>query len=120
LFRDEKFNVPIIGVAKAGWHLEQFRARARDSLNHHGGADPDTLRKMLELLRYVDGDYADSATFGRLRQELGTTRRPLHYLAIPPNLFATVVEGLAASGCAANGRVVVEKPSVVTSPRPSN
>ena len=110
LVRDEKFNVPIIGVAKAGWHLEQFRARARDSLDHHGGADPDTLRKMLELLRYVDGDYADSATFGRLRQELGTTRRPLHYLAIPPNLFATVVEGLAASGCAANGRVVVEKP----------
>ena len=110
LVRDEEFDVPIIGVAKAGWHLEQFRARARDSLDHHGGADPDTLRKLLGLLRYVDGDYADPATFARLRQELGATRRPLHYLAIPPDLFAPVVEGLAASGCAANGRVVVEKP----------
>ena len=110
LIRDEKFDVPIIGVAKAGWQLEQFRARARDSLDHHGGADPDTLRKLLDLLRYVDGDYADPATFARLRQELGAAQRPLHYLAIPPALFATVVEGLAASGCAANGRVVVEKP----------
>ncbi len=110
LIRDEGMDVPIIGVAKAGWSLEQFRERAKDSLDHHGGADPDTLRKLLGMLRYVDGDYADPATFVRLRQELGATQRPLHYLAIPPNLFATVVERLAASGCAANGRVVVEKP----------
>lgn len=110
LIRDEGFDVPIIGVAKAGWGLEQFRARARNSLDQHGGADPDTLRKLLGLLHYVDGDYADPATFSRLRQELGSAQRPLHYLAIPPNLFETVVEGLAASGCAANGRVVVEKP----------
>lgn len=110
LISDEEFDVPIIGVAKAGWRLEQFQARAKDSLDHHGGADPDTLHKLLGLLRYVDGDYADPATFERLREDLGTTRRPLHYLAIPPNLFAKVVEGLGASGCAANGRVVVEKP----------
>ena len=110
LVRDEGFDLPIIGVAKAGWQLEQFRTRARDSLDHYGGADPDTLRKLLGLLRYVDGDYADPATFAHLRQELGAAQRPLHYLAIPPNLFATVVEGLEASGCAANGRVVVEKP----------
>lgn len=110
LIHDERFDVPIIGVANADWHLEQFRARAKDSLDHHGGADPDTLSKLLGLLRYVDGDYADPSTFARLRQELGASQRPLHYLAIPPNLFATVVEGLAASGCAANARVVVEKP----------
>ena len=110
LVRDEKFDIPIIGVAKSGWHLEQFRGRAVDSLDHHGGTDPQTLRKLLQLLRYVDGNYADPATFVRLRQELGTAQHPLHYLAIPPDLFATVTEGLFASGCAAGGRVVVEKP----------
>ncbi len=110
LVRDEGLDVPIIGVAKAGWDLEQFRARAKDSLDHHGPTDPDTLRKLMGLLRYVDGDYADPGTFAQLRQELGAARRPLHYLAIPPSLFATVVEGLAASGCAASARVVIEKP----------
>lgn len=110
LVRDEGLNVPIIGVAKAGWNLEQLRARAKDSLDQHGGADPETLRKLLGLLHYVDGDYADPATFAQLHQELGAACRPLHYLAIPPNLFATVVEGLAASGIATNARVVVEKP----------
>ncbi len=110
LVRDEGLNVPIIGVAKAGWNLDQLKARAKDSLDHHGGADPDAWRKLSDLLRYVDGDYKDSATFDRLRKELGDAKRPLHYLAVPPSMFATVVEGLAKSGCAANARVVVEKP----------
>ena len=110
LIRDEGLNVPIIGVAKAGWNLDQLKARAKDSLEKHGGADPDALRKLTSLLRYVDGDYQDSTTLDRLRKELGDTKRPLHYLAVPPNVFATVVEGLAKSGCAANARVVVEKP----------
>jgi glucose-6-phosphate 1-dehydrogenase len=92
-------DVPIIGVAKAGWKLEQFRARARDSLEQHGGLDEAAFAKMLSLLRYVDGDYADVRTFTDLRRELGRAQHPAHYLAIPPVLFPTVVEQLAHSGC---------------------
>jgi glucose-6-phosphate 1-dehydrogenase len=106
----ENFSLPIIGVAKAGWNLDQFKARAKDSLEHHGGTDPKGLEKLLGLLRYVDGDYDDLATFTELRKQLGDAQRPLHYLAIPPSLFATVAENLAKSGCAVNARVVVEKP----------
>jgi glucose-6-phosphate 1-dehydrogenase len=104
-------GVPIIGVAKAGWNLEQLRARARDSLQAHGGGlDGAAFDKLSSLLRYVDGDYEDSATFDRLRRELGSAERPLHYLAIPQSLFAKVVEQLGRSGCARGGRVVAEKP----------
>jgi glucose-6-phosphate 1-dehydrogenase len=110
LVRQEGFHLPIIGVAKAGWSLDQFRARAKDSIDHHGGGDPASLEKLLGLLHYVDGDYDDLGTFTTLRQELGDAQRPLHYLAIPPSLFATVAENLAKSGCASNARVVVEKP----------
>jgi glucose-6-phosphate 1-dehydrogenase len=110
LIRDEGLTVPIIGVAEADWNLDQLKARAKDSLEKHSGADPDALRKLTGLLRYVDGDYQDSTTFDRLRKELGDAKRPLHYLAVPPIMFATVAEGLARSGCATNARVVVEKP----------
>src|ERR1700684_4023693 len=103
-------NVPVIGVAKAGWNLEQLRARAHDSLEKHGGVDPAALNKLIGLLRYVDGDYADSATFQAIRKELDGARRPAHYLAIPPLLFGTVVEQLAKSGSAESARVIVEKP----------
>ncbi len=103
-------KVPVIGVAKAGWGIEQFRERARDSLEKHGGLDPDAFAQLLRLLRYVDGDYGDATTFAALRQALGTAQRPMHYLAIPPSLFATVVEQLAAAGCTQGARVVVEKP----------
>src|ERR1700748_202780 len=81
LIRDEGLNVPIIGVAKAGWNLDQLKARAVDSLQHHGGADQTTLQRLLDLLRYVDGDYSDAATFSALRAQLGQAQRPLHYLA---------------------------------------
>jgi glucose-6-phosphate 1-dehydrogenase len=110
LIRDENFSLPIIGVAKAGWTLDQFKARAKDSLEHHGGINPAAFEKLLSLLRYVDGDYGDPNTFAQLRKELGQAQRPLHYLAIPPSLFATVAESLAKSGCATNARVVIEKP----------
>ncbi len=110
LIRDEGLDVPIIGVAKSGWNLEQLKARAKDSLEHHGGIDEKAFRKMSELLRYVDGDYANSATFAAVRKELGSAKSPLHYLAIPPSLFGATAEGLAKSGCAENARVVVEKP----------
>lgn len=103
-------NVPVIGVARSGWKLDQLRARARDSLEHHGGLDRGAFDKLSSLLRYVDGDYAAPATFDALRQELGQARRPLHYLAIPPSTFASVINGLGNSGCAAQARVAVEKP----------
>jgi len=105
-----RLDVPIVGVARAGWNLEQLKARARDSLASHGGVDEAAFAKLCSLLRYVDGDYNDTATFKQLRVLLGDARRPLHYLAIPPSLFGTVAEALAASGCRADARVVVEKP----------
>jgi glucose-6-phosphate 1-dehydrogenase len=110
LVRDEGLNVPIIGVAKAGWSLDQLKARARDSLSSHSGLDPKAFAKLTSLLRYVDGDYNDPSTYVRLRQELGDAKRPLHYLAIPPSLFATVAEGLAKLDAGMDARLVVEKP----------
>jgi glucose-6-phosphate 1-dehydrogenase len=103
-------NVPVIGVAKAGWNLDQLRARARDSVEKHGGLDPAAFDRLCALLRYVDGDYQASATFQALRKELGAAERPAHYLAIPPALFAMVVEQLAGAGCTSGARVIVEKP----------
>ena len=103
-------HVPVVGVAKAGWNLDQLRARAKDSLEKHGGVDPAAFEKLSGLLRFVDGDYQDPATFESLRKELQGAHAPVHYLAIPPALFETVVEHLAQSNCAANARVVVEKP----------
>jgi glucose-6-phosphate 1-dehydrogenase len=103
-------DVPVIGVAKAGWNLEQLRARAHDSLEKHGGVDAVAFDKLSSLLRYVDGDYADPGTFQAIRRELKGAQRPAHYLAIPPLLFGTVVEQLAKTGCAQGARVIVEKP----------
>jgi len=110
LVRDEGLNVPIIGVAKAGWNLDKLKERAADSLQHHGGADPKVAQRLMDLLRYVDGDYNDDATFTELRKQLGKAQRPLHYLAVPPSLFATVSQALSRSGCAENARLVIEKP----------
>jgi len=104
LVRDEGLNVPIIGVAKAGWGLDQLKARATDSLQHHDIADPKAMPKLLSLLRYVDGDYEDPSTFTTLRQTLGPAQRPAHYLAIPPSFFGLVVQQLGKSGCASGAR----------------
>src|SRR5262249_45160931 len=103
-------TVPVIGVAKSGWNLDQLRARAPDSLEHHGGLDPAAFARLSGLLRYVDGDYNDPATFQAIRKELGSAQHPAHYLAIPPLLFGTVVEQLARAGCAEGARVIIEKP----------
>jgi glucose-6-phosphate 1-dehydrogenase len=103
-------NVPVVGVAKAGWNLEQLRARARDSVEKHGGLDPEAFARLSALLRYLDGDYQDPATFAALRKQLGPAQHPAHYLAIPPALFGVVVEQLGKSGCARGARVIVEKP----------
>jgi glucose-6-phosphate 1-dehydrogenase len=103
-------HVPVIGVAKAGWTLEQLRARAHDSVAHHGGIDPAAFEQLGGLLRYVDGDYHDPATFQALRKELGSAQQPAHYLAIPPGLFETVVAQLGQAGCTHGARVIIEKP----------
>jgi glucose-6-phosphate 1-dehydrogenase len=110
LVKRGRLNAPVIGVARSGWDLDQLRARARDSVEKHGGVDPAAFERLSGLLRYVDGDYADEATFRKLRKELGSAERPAHYLAIPPALFSAVVEQLGKSGCANNARVIIEKP----------
>jgi glucose-6-phosphate 1-dehydrogenase len=103
-------NQPVIGVAEAGWNLDRFKARARDSVEKHGGLDPAAFDKLSGLLRYVDGDYQSPATFKAIREQLGSAQRPAHYLAIPPTLFGLVVEQLDKSGCNRGARVIVEKP----------
>jgi glucose-6-phosphate 1-dehydrogenase len=108
-------DLPIIGVAYSGWDVEQLRQRAHDSLAHAaknagGSVDEAAFAKLSAKLQYIDGDYNDPATFQRLKQALGTARRPLHYLAIPPSLFGVVAKGLRQADCADEARIVVEKP----------
>src|SRR6266581_5021851 len=110
LIRGGHLDMPIIGMARAGWTLDKLRDRARDSLEHNGGVDADAFGKLSARLQYVGGDYQDPATYERLRQALGEAVRPLHYLAIPPSMFASVVQGLAKARCAKDARVIVEKP----------
>jgi glucose-6-phosphate 1-dehydrogenase len=103
-------DMPIIGVANAGWTLDQLKERARDSVENYGGLDREAFSQLSRCLRYIDGDYADAATFKKLRQELGGAAHPLHYLAIPPSLFEVVIQQLSDSGCAKAARAVIEKP----------
>lgn len=110
MMRRGTLDVPIVGVAKSGWKLEQLQARARASVSEHGGIDETAFAKLLSRLDYIDGDYQDSATFEQLKSKLQSAARPLHYLAIPPSLFGTVAAGLAKAGCAEQARVVIEKP----------
>src|SRR5262245_39005935 len=110
MVRRGHLDMPVIGVAKSGWNLDQLRSRARESVEKHGGVDPDAFAKLCTQLQYIDGDYKDAGTFDRLRRTLGKAASPIHYLAIPPSTFATVAEGLARSGCADNARIIVEKP----------
>lgn len=103
-------TVPVVGVANAGWTLDQLKSRARESLENHGGFDPAAFKTLNGLLRYVDGDYEDSTTIAGLQSALGHAQRPVYYLAIPPALFGLVVQQLGKSGCASNARIIVEKP----------
>ena len=102
----------MIGVALSDRGVEQLRERARDSVRTFGGGidDSKAMDNLLARLRYVDGNYADQATFTRLRDALSDARRPVHYLAVPPSLFETVIRNLGESGCARGARIVVEKP----------
>jgi glucose-6-phosphate 1-dehydrogenase len=108
--RRGRLDFPVIGVAKSGWGLPQLVERARASVTEFGGLDEAAFAELTRRLRYVDGDYADMATFTQLKRELGDAKRPVHYLAIPPSLFPMVVKNLGASGASDNARVVVEKP----------
>ena len=104
-------NVPVLGVAFSGWSLARLRKHAEDGIRKAGRIDDArALRRLLSLLQYVDGDYNAPATFAALKQALGRARRPAHYLAIPPSLFATVIKGLGVAGLADHARVIVEKP----------
>jgi glucose-6-phosphate 1-dehydrogenase len=110
LVKHGHLSVPVIGVAKAGWNLDQLKARAHDSISQHGVVDPEAWPKLSALLHYIDGDYGDMATFQALRKELNGAQHPAHYLAIPPKLFEKVIQQLVASGCAEGARVIIEKP----------
>ncbi|WP_437764543.1 glucose-6-phosphate dehydrogenase [Sorangium sp. So ce281] len=110
LIRRRKLDVPIVGVAKSPWSLDQLCARVRESLERAGAFEAGVVRELCARLSYVSGDYADPATFHRLRERLGTAQRPLHYMAVPPDLFEEVVKALDRSGCVRRGRLVVEKP----------
>ncbi len=110
MVKEGRLDVPVVGIAIEPWDDERLRARARESIEAHGRFDADAFRRLCGMLRYVGGDYRDPRTYEALHAALGSARRPCHYLAIPPSMFATVVAGLAKSGCARGARVVVEKP----------
>jgi len=111
LAKRDALKVPVIGVASSNWSLSRLHARVVDSIKRSGGIeDRGALRHLLSQFSYVSGDYKDPATFGKIRKALGNARRPAHYLAIPPSVFETVIQGLGAANLAENARVIVEKP----------
>lgn len=107
-----ELNCPVVCIAFSNWTLEQLRARVTDSVEHStaGLDDRDGLDRLLAAISYVDGDYQSTSTFNMLKSALGQARHPVHYLAIPPELFGTVVTSLGSSGLAEGGRVIIEKP----------
>lgn len=110
LIKSGELNMPIIGVARDDWSQEKLQLRAKESLENNGGVDPEVFPKLMTLMRYVNGDYNDPHTYQRLKKTLSGMLRPLHYMAIPPSMFAVVVKGLESSGCATNARIIIEKP----------
>ena len=110
MVRAGELTVPIIGVAFSQWTVQDLVQRATESVGDAATRDPAAFEKFIGLLRYVDGDYNDASTFTALKEALGDATRPTHYLAIPPALFGTVIDGLSAVGLNKNARVVVEKP----------
>jgi glucose-6-phosphate 1-dehydrogenase len=105
-----RLNMPVIGVGRTPWTSDDLRARARASVTEYGGLKPEAFEILARSLTYIAGEYADAATFAKLHAALAGARRPIHYLAIPPNLFATVFEQLKRSSCATGASVIVEKP----------
>ena len=111
MIKRKTLDIPIIGVARDNFTLEQIKGRARASIQEHGGGiDPDAIKVLERLLVYVQGEYAEDRTFAALHEALSGAQRPAYYLAIPPLLFGSVVEHLAKSDRADGARVIVEKP----------
>ena len=110
MVRRGHLDVPVVGVARSSWTIDQFRQRVRDSLEQHGGIDPLAFERLSRLLRYVSVDYTDPAACSAIHNELKGARRPAIYLAVPPHLFAPAIEQLAKSGCAKDARIIIEKP----------
>jgi len=110
MVRRGKLDVPVVGVARSDWTLDQLRQRVRDSLEKHGGVHLPSFEKLSRLLRYVSVDYTDAGACRAIYAQLKGVRRPAIYLAVPPQLFAAVVEQLAQSGCAKDARIIIEKP----------
>jgi glucose-6-phosphate 1-dehydrogenase len=110
LLGDGRLDLPVIGVAKSGWNIDQLKARVRASLEAHGAVDEAALAKLFARLQYIDGDYTEAATFEQLKAALGTATHPLYYLAIPPSLFGLVAERLKTAGVGDGARIMVEKP----------
>jgi glucose-6-phosphate 1-dehydrogenase len=108
--RDGHLTMPVIGVAKSGWTIDQLRERARESVERYGGLDRNAFATLMGALAYIDGDYGDADTFARLGAALGGSQRPAHYLAVPPVMFAPVLHQLRQSATSRAGRVVIEKP----------
>jgi glucose-6-phosphate 1-dehydrogenase len=109
--RRGRLDVPIVGVARSPWSVDELRARARESVEkQHDSVEPAALEHLERQLRYVQGEYAEESTYARLHDALSGAERPVHYLAVPPSSFATVIEGLGRSGCARGARLVIEKP----------
>jgi glucose-6-phosphate 1-dehydrogenase len=110
LVLDEGLNIPLIGVSRSPWTVEQLIERAEDSLKEYGTYDPDAFKRLARLLRYIPGDYGAPETHAKIRAELGAASHPLFYMAVPPDVFPAVAEGLVSSGSFSGGRVIVEKP----------
>jgi glucose-6-phosphate 1-dehydrogenase len=108
--RHRQLDMPVVAVAKSGWTLDQLRARAEASVERNGGIDREAFAALMRQLTYIDGDYADAATFERLDQELEGRERPVHYLATPPAVFGLVFDQMKRAACSQEARVVVEKP----------
>ena len=103
-------DMPVIAVAKSGWTLDQLRARAQESVERYSTSDSQASDTLMRSLQYIDGDYGDSSTFANLQSALGSSERPMHYLAVPPKVFGLVFEQIGRTGASRGGRVIIEKP----------
>jgi glucose-6-phosphate 1-dehydrogenase len=103
-------NIPIVVLGRASWTLDKLKERARESVEAAGDYEPGCFDKLAALMRFAAGDYSDPNTYANVKKALGLAKRPIYYLAIPPSMFGSVIQGLVKSGCAENARVIVEKP----------
>jgi glucose-6-phosphate 1-dehydrogenase len=106
-------GVPVVGVARSEDSQETFRGRVRDAVERFvPQRDPAVLDRLLERVTLVGGRYEDAATFAALGAALERmgSHLSVFYLAVPPDLFATVADGLAGAGLSGRARLVVEKP----------